>query len=64
MTIPIMLAHGALGWADEIIFGGVVVVFLGLMLVQWAKTRAEGDKPSTEPITTDTDEAPDRFQLD
>ncbi len=38
LTYPI-LAHGALGWADELIFLGVIIAFLGMMGVAWFRSR-------------------------
>ena len=73
-TYPI-LAHGALGWADELIFLGVIVAFLGMMGVAWFRSRNMDydsadlmpDKPpqkhdsADEAATTNKEE---RFQLD
>lgn len=39
MQIPILLAHGALGWWDELIFLGIVVIFVGMMAVSWFQSR-------------------------
>jgi len=49
MDLPILLAHGALGNWDEIIFGGVAVIFLAFMALSWVQSR------NTEP---DFDDAP------
>jgi hypothetical protein len=67
--IPPLPAHGALGWADELIFLGVIVVFLGMMGWSWFRSRGM-DYDSTdlmpdatrETDNTGTDE--ERFQLD
>ncbi len=66
MNIPIILAHGALGPFDEMIFLGIAVVFLGLMGVSWLKSRnipdeLEEEKPAE---AAQEPEAPDRFRLD
>ena len=66
MHIPIILAHGALGAFDEMIFLGIAIVFLGLMGVSWFKSRnipdeLEEEKPAD---TTPEPESPDRFRLD
>lgn len=50
---PILLAHGALGAWDEIIFVGVSAVFFVMMGVSWARSRAfepelEEDGPAGE----------------
>lgn len=71
MTIPFILLHGTLGWADELIFISVVVIFLIAMAVAWAMMRARGvEDGSTEPKgielteATDQNDQTDRFQLD
>ncbi len=58
-----ILAHGALGPFDEIIFLGVSVVFLGMMVVSWLRSQQlEEDDFETgdEPPATD----PERFELE
>ncbi len=35
----VILAHGALGPFDEIIFLGIAVVFLGMMGVSWLRSQ-------------------------
>ncbi|MCY3781359.1 MAG: hypothetical protein OXG78_13690 [Chloroflexi bacterium] len=43
--MPIILAHGALGPFDEIIFLGIAVVFLGMMGLSWLRSQQlEGDE--------------------
>lgn len=63
--IPI-LAHGALGWWDELIFLGVVVAFVTMMALSWMRSR------NVQPQFDDAPEQPqndasgsgDRFRLD
>jgi len=51
---PLVLAHGALGPFDEIIFLGVGVVFLVLMGISWLRSRDQND--SGDPaVTTQAD---------
>lgn len=42
--LPPVLAHGALGVFDEIIFLGVGVIFLVLMAVSWLRSRNQNDE--------------------
>ncbi len=71
MPIPFFLAHGALGPWDEIIFLGVIVVFLMFMGRSWLQsTRTEAD-PEDQPNPNTTDPASeqpeaqtDRFRMD
>ena len=37
--MPVILAHGALGPFDEIIFLGIAVVFLGMMGMSWLRSQ-------------------------
>jgi hypothetical protein len=65
--MPIILAHGALGPFDEIIFLGVVALFLTMMGISWVRSRnvqpmLDDDQPDT-PAAQDAD-TPDRFRLD
>lgn len=71
--VPIVLAHGALGPFDELLFILVGVVFVGLMVLAWIRSRnsvpeetdAPADPPvvSTEPAGSPTDTRPDHFPL-
>jgi hypothetical protein len=68
MPYPILLAHGALGPWDELIFLCVFVVFIAIMGVAWARSRAIGDDDLEETIEAAADdhtdnEADDRFAL-
>lgn len=65
---PILLAHGTLGAWDELIFLSVFVIFLIIMGVAWARSRAIGDddledtaEPPANPSATP--ESDDRFAL-
>lgn len=68
MTLPIFLAHGALGAWDEIIFISVFAVFLAIMGIAWVRSRAIGDRDIDDdepasPFDTPADDSPDRFTL-
>lgn len=65
----VLLAHGALGWYDELVFLGVVIIFLGMMFVSWFRSRGEDyEETDLMPETADTDasqsDSKERFQLD
>lgn len=65
----VILAHGALGWYDELIFLGIIVIFTGFMFVSWFRSRGEDyastdlmpESPTSDTATPDSAE---RFQLD
>ncbi len=62
-----IIAHGALGAADEIIFLGIAVIFIGMMGVTWVRSQnidMEDDEPENPVIKQPADTAPDRFKLD
>ncbi len=42
--MPSILAHGALGPFDEIIFLGIALVFLGMMAVSWLRSQNMEDE--------------------
>ena len=61
--MPVILAHGALGPFDEIIFISVAVIFLGMMGVSWLRSQElEGDEP--DPGTTSAAPDAEHFELD
>lgn len=61
----LILAHGALGPWDEIIFVSVAVIFLVMMVLSWVKSRtSEPDIPDSTPSSQDEDSAPDRYRLE
>ncbi len=51
--MPAILAHGALGPFDEIIFIGIAVIFLGMMGLSWLRSQAleDDELESGEPAT-------------
>ena len=46
--MPIMLAHGALGAWDEIVFLGIALVFAGMMAFSWLNSRQATDEDDQE----------------
>lgn len=69
MEFQVILAHGALGSYDELIFLGVAVVFLTIMGVSWVRSRntspAFEQKNEENQRDFSQDEAePERFRLD
>lgn len=60
--MPFIIAHGALGPFDEIIFLGIAIVFLGMMGMSWLRSQQlEGDEPADG--ETSMREA-ERYELD
>lgn len=55
--MPVILAHGALGPFDEIIFIGIAVIFLGMMGLSWMRSQALEDEEleAGEPAAADAD---------
>jgi hypothetical protein len=67
MSFPIVLAHGAAGPYDELIFIAIVVGFLIMMGIAWVRSYNRGlitlqaetpetDLPETPPTDTDSPE--------
>ena len=50
MRLPPLLAHGALGNWDELIFLGVAIAFVILMAASWLRARARQttDQPQVD----------------
>lgn len=61
--MPVILAHGALGPFDEIIFLSIAVVFLGMMGLSWVRSQ---QLPDEEADAADEAREPDaeRFELE
>lgn len=56
MFIPTILAHGALGSWDELIFLGVAAIFLTMMGISWVRSRT--NNPTIDDQTDDSNPAP------
>lgn len=60
-----ILAHGALGWWDDLIFLGIVTIFVGIMVFSWFRSRSDDfeaiDLMPPPKTKADTDE---RFELE
>lgn len=52
--MPFILAHGASGIFDEVLVGGIAVVFIGFMAYSWFKSR--DFEPVLEDDETDSTE--------
>lgn len=65
MIHAILLAHGTLGWWDELVFLGIVVIFLGMMGVSWFRSRGmDYDEQDLMPQATQDSDGEERFRLD
>jgi hypothetical protein len=66
----VILAHGALGAWDEIIFISIASVFIIMMGISWIRSRTiappdDGKAAPTTPSNSDNPpETPDRFRLE
>lgn len=66
----VILAHGALGALDEIVFIGVVVVFLAMMALSWFRSQQlteempnDNSKPPQDTVQSSPNNT-DRFKLE
>ncbi|MAS37803.1 MAG: hypothetical protein CL610_27660 [Anaerolineaceae bacterium] len=61
--MPAILAHGALGIWDEIIYISIAAIFVVFMGISWVRSRnqpPDDDLPDSAPA----DSTPDHFKLD
>lgn len=64
MPLPTIIAHGATGPFDELIYLGIAVIFVVIMIVAWLRSRTvefESDEAAESPTEQDS---PERFKLD
>lgn len=64
-----ILAHGALGWYDELVFLGIIVIFLSMMFISWFRSRGMDYEqtdlmPEAPQKEADSPDSAERFQLD
>ena len=59
--MPVILAHGALGPFDEIIFFGIAVIFVAMMAVSWLRSQELEEDHGIEDAGVAQD--PDHFEL-
>jgi len=67
LFLQTLIAHGALGWADELVFAGIIFLFLAMMGIQWVKARNTEFEDTPSPADTpdvETTDTGDRFRLD
>lgn len=62
-AMPVILAHGALGPFDEIIFLSIAVIFLAMMGVSWVRSQQLQDEELDAPGDCRETDA-DRFELE
>ena len=61
--MPVILAHGALGAFDEIIFLGIAVVFLAMMGFSWLRSQQLPEEEAEAADEAGASEA-ERFELE
>ncbi|MCY3865844.1 MAG: hypothetical protein OXG68_10445 [Chloroflexi bacterium] len=61
--MPVVLAHGALGPFDEIIFLSIAVVFLAMMGISWVRSQQLPEEETEAPDESREAEA-ERFELE
>ncbi len=68
MPIPFLLAHGALGGVDEVIFVSVAAIFIVMMGISWVRSRnLDLDLEDTPEQSDEPDmqaDSPDHIALD
>ena len=61
--MPVILAHGALGPFDEIIFLSIAVVFLAMMGISWVRSQQLPDE-EIEADSESQEAERERFELE
>ncbi len=64
MQLPTILAHGALGIFDELIYLGIALLFLVIMAISWLRSRNTVVEKDTPGETLEAQEKADHFKLD
>jgi len=65
MYPPIVLAHGALGIYDEVIFLGIIALFVTMMGISWIVSRNTKPNLDSEPTSeSEQSDTQDRFKLE
>lgn len=65
MIVTFFLAHGTLGWWDELVFLGIIVIFVSMMGVSWFRSRGmDYDEQDLMPQASSSEDGEERFQLD
>jgi nitrogen fixation-related uncharacterized protein len=59
----VILAHGALGAFDEIIFVSIAIVFIGMMAFSWFKSQQLPDDETDEPVISQEQFDSEHFEL-
>jgi len=57
MSIPPIVAHGALGIFDELLFIGVAVTFLVMMGISWWMSRRNAPPEESKPLDEQSPES-------
>ena len=63
--MPVILAHGALGSWDEVIYISIAAIFVGFMIISWFRSRNQvaDDEDQQVVETPEVNQSPDRFKL-
>ena len=63
--MPVILAHGALGSWDEVIYISIAAIFVGFMIISWFRSRNQVSDDEEEQVVEapDVNQSPDRFKL-
>lgn len=66
MSSPVILAHGALGEYDEVIFITIIVIFIVMMGISWVRSRGVDDTrtSASDPMPTANGATRDHVELE
>jgi hypothetical protein len=60
----VILAHGALGWFDELVFLGIIVIFLVMVVFAWFRSRGMNYSETDLMPPKNPEAGEERFKLD
>jgi hypothetical protein len=60
----VILAHGALGYFDEVVFIGIIALFLGMVVFAWFRSRGENYSEEDLMPPSNPEAGEERFKLD
>ncbi len=62
--MPVIVAHGALGVWDEVIYLSIAAIFVAFMVISWLRSRGQEPEESAPATPTRSKRKPDHFKLD
>lgn len=62
--MPFIVAHGALGVWDEVIYLSIAAIFVAFMVISWLRSRNQEPEETSPAPPAPSKRKSDRFKLD